>query len=79
MASLEAVDAKIERARRQLRVLKADVADCCAEHARLIVREEFEKEERWVYRGGEPTMPVRWSIEVGEFAHNLRSALDHLV
>ena len=24
-------------------------------------------------------MPVRWPIEVGEFVHNLRSALDHLV
>ena len=24
-------------------------------------------------------MPVRWSIEVGEFIHNLRSTLDHMV
>ena len=32
-----------------------------------------------MYRGGESALPLGWSIEVGEFAHNLRSALDQLV
>lgn len=79
MTNLETVDAKIDRARLQLRRLRAVVADLCSERARLIVREEFENGERWVHRGGEPAMPVRWTIEVGKFVRNLRSALDHLV
>ena len=79
MTNLETVDAKIDRARLQLRRLRAVVAGLCSERARLIVREEFENGERWVHRGGEPAMPVRWSVAVGKFVHNLRSALGHLV
>ena len=80
MLTLEAVDAKIERARSELRLLKADIAAFCEERARLIVREECDEEsERWVYRGDAPKAPVQWSIRAGEFAYNLRSALDHLV
>ena len=79
MANLEAVDAKIERARGELRLLKADIANFCAERARLIMREECGDRERWVYRGGDPKAPMQWSIRAGEFAYNLRSALDHLV
>ena len=79
MANRKAVDARTNRARRRLRCIKAEVADFCAARARLIVREECGDRERWVYCGGDPTMPLRWSIEVGEFVHNLRSALDHLV
>ena len=80
MPTLEAIDAKIERARSELRLLKADIAAFCEERARLIVREECDDErERWVYRGDSPKAPIQWSIRVGEFAYNLRSALDHLV
>ena len=80
MTTLEAVDAKIERARSELRLLKADIAAFCEERARLIVREVCDDElERWVYLGDTPRAPVQWSIRAGEFAYNLRSALDHLV
>lgn len=80
MPTLEAIDAKIERARSELRLLKADIAALCEERARLIVREEYDDEhERWVYRGDIPKSPIQWSIRMGEFAYNLRSALDHLV
>ena len=80
MPVLEAVDAKIERARSELRFLKADIAAFCEERARLIVREECDDDqERWVYRGDTPKAPIQWSIRAGEFAYNLRSALDHLV
>ena len=79
MPTLEAVDAKIERARSELRLLKADIAAFCEERARLIVREECDDErELWVYRGDTPKAPIQWSIRAGEFAYNLRSALDHL-
>lgn len=80
MPTLEAIDAKIERARSELRLLKADIAEFCDERARLIVCEECDDErERWVYRGDTPRAPIQWSIRAGEFAYNLRSALDHLV
>ena len=80
MPTLKAVDAKIERARSELRLLKADIAGFCEERARLIVREECDDErECWVYRGDTPEAPIQWSIRAGEFAYNLRSALDHLI
>ena len=80
MPVLEAVDAKIDRARSEMRLLKADIAAFCEERARLIVREECDDEqERWVYRGDTPKAPIQWSIRAGEFAYNLRSAFDHLV
>ena len=78
MPTLEAVDAKIERARSELRLLKADIAMFCQERARLIVREDCGEQERWVYRGDSPKAPIQWSVRTGEFAHNLRSSLDHL-
>ena len=38
MVNLQAVDAKIERARSEMRLLKADISDFCDERARLILR-----------------------------------------
>ncbi len=79
MPTLEAVDAKIERARAESRLLKGEIAAFCEERTRLIVREDCGEQERWVYRGDTPKVPIQWSIRAGEFAYNLRSALDHLV
>ena len=84
MDHLEAVDAKLERARGQLRRLREEAGECCRERSRLILPEECGPEEwvegrRWVYRGGESVLPLGWSIRVGELAYNLRSALDQLV
>ena len=79
MSNLEAVDAKVERARGQLRRLTGEAADFCQERSRLILPEQCGDHRWWVYRGGEAALPLRWSIRAGEFAHNLRSALDHLV
>ena len=79
MVNLEAVDAKVERAHDQLRRLRGEAADFCRERSRLIMPEQCGDRRLWVYRGGQSTLPVRWSVRVGEFAHNLRSALDQLV
>ena len=79
MNKLAAVNAKVDRARSELRRLESDIADFCRERARLILREEHGDEEHWVYRGDTPTAPVEWSVRAGEFAYNLRSALDHLI
>ena len=79
MNHLEAVDAKLERARGQSRRLKDAAGDFCRERSRLILPEQCGEGRRWVYRGGECVLPLGWSIQVGEFAYNLRSALDQLV
>ena len=79
MNHLEAVDAKLERARGQSRRLRDAAADFCRERSRLILPERCGERRRWVYRGGESALPLGWSIQVGEFAYNLRSALDQLV
>ena len=75
----DAVDAKIARARLQLRRLRTDIAELCSELARLIVPEEREGHHHWVYRGTEPRLPLDWSVRAGEYARNLRSALDRMV
>ena len=67
---------RVERARGQSRRLKGDVAHFCQERSRLILPERCGDRRLWVYRGGDASVPVRWSVLAGEFAHNLRSALD---
>ena len=79
MLDFEAVDAKIYRARQELRSLKADIVAFCDERARLIVPEDQGEQVSWVYRGDTPEPPIDWSVRVGEFVYNLRSSLDHLV
>ena len=79
MMDFEAIDAKINRARGELRSLTGDIVSFCEEKARLIVGEQSGDGVWWVYRGDNPDPPVDWSVRVGEFAYNLRSALDHLV
>ncbi len=80
MTTLDAVDAKIARARTELRMLDTEIAAFCRERAELISRELLDQGgERWVYRGDTATSPIDWSIRAGEVAYDLRSALDHLV
>lgn len=78
MPPLEAVDAKVERARNEIRLLKTDITAFCEERARLIVREVRDGQDHWIYLGDAPKPPVQWSVRAGESAYNLRSALDHL-
>ena len=79
MLDVEAIDAKVNRARGELRLLEMDIVAFCEEKARLIVPEDYGEELWWVYRGDDPNPPIDWSVRVGEFAYNLRSSLDHLV
>jgi len=79
--TLEGVNAKIERAE-ELRVALED--EIRAFEADLVAQIENEKrpaagQEIWVFRGETPSVPISWSIRIGEFLYNLRSGLDHLV
>ena len=75
------INAKIDRASGQIVTLSADIDEFCANIKRSIVHEidSDANEQRWVYRGITPEVPIEWSIRAGETLYNLRSTLDHLV
>ncbi len=79
--SVEGVYAKVERAQKQLRWLEADIVEFCESQQQLIVHkvDRAAGRQAWVFRGETPRPPVDFSVRVGEFVHNLRSGLDHLV
>ena len=81
MMDFQGIDARIERAESQIRVLSTDIDDFCSEIKQTIVHEVDRNtgEQRWTYRGLAPDIPIEWAIRSGEILYNLRSALDHLV
>ena len=58
MANLEAVDAKVERARGHLRRLRDDAAVFCQERSRLILPVRCGDRRWWVYPRGAPSRQV---------------------
>ena len=81
MLDFKGINAKIDRASGQIATLAADIDAFCANIKRSIVHEidRDAKEQRWIYRGMTPEVPIEWSIRAGEILYNLQSALDHLV
>jgi hypothetical protein len=78
--SLEGVRAKLGRADEHLRSLDAEVPSFLADKPHEFRGHIDRKASRYfvtVHIKQEP--PIAWSVIVGEFVHNLRSALDHLV
>ena len=75
------INAKIDRASDQVQTLSSDIEVFCATIRRSIVYEVDRDagEQKWIFRGATPEVPIEWSIRVGEVLYNLRSALDHLV
>ena len=75
------INAKIERARGQIAALSADIDELCTTIGQSIIHEIDREagEQRWIFRGATPDVPIEWSIRAGEVLYNLRSALDHLV
>ena len=81
MNKLDGIYAKINRAGDQIDSLTADMDRFCTDIRQSIVREvrEDSDEQVWVFRGETPSLPIEWSIRVGEILYHLRSTLDHLV
>jgi hypothetical protein len=71
---------KIDRAIQHFEFLQAQM-DAFAESEAASVRTEVDREARcytlWITQ--EKPIPLEWSVIIGDVAHNLRSALDHLV
>ena len=78
MLDLKGINAKISRARENLRTLEADMAAFCEYERR---RHVFTAEQGWPRLVGDnrAELPTSYAIRVGEIAYHLRSALDHLV
>ena len=81
MTNFEGINAKIRRAGDQTSSLKDDMEKFCADIRQSIVHEfsQDADEQVWVFRDATPTVPIEWSVRLGEILYNLRSALDHLV
>jgi hypothetical protein len=73
--------AKIERAEEQRVALEGEIRAFETDLAAQIEREKRPDtdQQAWVFRGEMPSVPISWSIRIGEFLYNLRSGLDHLV
>ena len=74
----QSVTLKIDQAKKHLRNLKKDVNAFLSRKPFIVVTEEDSSGDL-VYRIRIQTpIPVRWSADIGDLLHNLRSALDHL-
>ena len=79
--NLDGIKAKLNRAKQSIAIIEDGERRLRDEVLPNILREVHEDvaEQRWVYRGGTPTVPADWSAIIGEVFYNMRSALDQLV
>ena len=78
---LEGINAKIERAREGIQSLDADISAYCEFQRRQVMFDYSQPKEHFIehFIGSHSTVPISYSIRIGEIAYNLRSALDHLI
>lgn len=77
--SLEGVEEKIDRAKRHLSDLGGLLEAALDPNRYQVVCEEEGETGKYAYRiEGTPLVDPEWSVIVGDFLFNLRSALDHL-
>ena len=79
--NLVGIHAKLRRADEQIQQITDEAHRLCNDVRDGIVREVRDDvdEQSWKYRGPTPTVPVEWSVIIGETLYNMRSALDHLI
>jgi hypothetical protein len=78
MAALDGIRAKIDRAIEQLDSLETE-AKATLERDPVPITQDRNAEGWNVLRMAPITLPLRWTIIMGEIIHDLRSALDHLI
>jgi hypothetical protein len=78
---MESVDAKIARARVHLSTFETDVGKFIEQaRPRFIRKVDHESTKHWlVFFVEDPYPPIELSVVIGDFLHNLRSALDNLI
>ena len=80
MTALDGCKAKIERAREHQAALMEEVVEWLRAMPYTLDQRFLPETSELVYtlRGDPPLPPLRWSTIIGDAAHDLRSALDHL-
>jgi hypothetical protein len=77
---LSTIEAKVERAKEQIKYLETGIHAFFSRNVYRIVRNDDPKTEQWVWivRISE-RIPLRFAVIVGEIVYDLRSALDQLI
>lgn len=79
-AELNGCVAKIERGKEHLEALQSEIGSFLEGKPYSIVSDFKSQPGYCVFRARvNATHPIRWSMLIGDFVHNIRSALDHLV
>lgn len=77
---LSGIRSKVERAHRQLRELRTEVKQFLDRQPYGLTIDLDDQTRQMTARTViRESCPQMWSVQIGEIAHNLRSALDHLV
>ena len=78
-ASLDGIRERLRWAQRHIHALDSDIRDWQQLHCDTGAGEFHPEADLIVLRWDPPDYPMRWGVMWGNIAHNLRSALDHLV
>ena len=81
MLTLDGITAKLARAEEEINELTKELSSFCEGQRRNTRMVEYPESKRinLEFHGPTPVIPLSYSIQIGEIAYNLRSALDHLV
>lgn len=79
VATLDGIAAKIHRADEHIEYFDAEIARVLSENYRIATKFHSDSREYRFSAFGEAVAPLRLAVIVGEIAHQLRSALDHVV
>lgn len=77
--SLDSCVLKWQRADQHLALLKREVPACLASERRSIIGEFNRDASEYVFRVTGEAPPTQWGVLVGDWAHNLRCALNYLL
>jgi len=78
-AYLEGIRAKLNRANEQIYSLNLEIASFLSDNYRIASHCNVESRQYIFTAFGQPEVPPRFSVLIGEIVHNLRSCMDHLV
>jgi hypothetical protein len=78
-AYLEGIRAKLSRANEHIDNLNLEIASFLGDNYRIVAQCNVESRQYMFTAFGQPEVPPRFSVVIGEIVHHLRSCLDHLV
>jgi hypothetical protein len=79
MSALDGIITKLDRAEYHLDALATDIREVMEKHGERGVTQHNPIDQTYSFLHQAPALPDDWGVRLGDFVHNLRSALDHLV